>query len=303
MIPFDSNSSHYSLNNLRALLRASTLAYESGELLKNALKEEFGSRRVWEFKSNHDHLLGKIPLLKIQDTQGFIAADPKKIILAFRGSEGVNRGESFIKDWTTDAVINQATFNKYFPSAPNIGNIHSGFGKGLRDVWTKVAARLEDTRKIYPEASLWITGHSLGGALAVLASACCYYETQNQSPVAGCYTFGQPRVGDLLFRSFYESALGSRTYFVVNRGDLVTRIPPRKIDCMQGLNYATTGRIVFLENGGATNDALAWGRYTQTDPLGWEGMPRLLDGVAEHACESYLNSITQAEATLRGLSW
>lgn len=29
MIPFDSNSSHYSLNNLRALLRASTLAYES----------------------------------------------------------------------------------------------------------------------------------------------------------------------------------------------------------------------------------------------------------------------------------
>lgn len=246
---------------------------------------------------------GVFTKLKIQDTQGYIAADKDKIVLAFRGTEGAENGKSFLKDWSSDAVIQQADFQKYFPSAPFIGSIHAGFGKGLRDVWTKVAARLKKTRETYPEASLWITGHSLGGALAVLASACCYYETQNQSPVAGCYTFGQPRVGDLNFRTFFESALGSRTYFVVNNGDLVTRIPPRAIDCMPGLNYATTGRLVFLSSKAATNDAIAWGHYTQTHPVGWKGIPKIMDRVKEHGTAEYLKSITAAATDLAALNW
>lgn len=304
MRPFDANSSHYSFNNLSALFEGATLAYLTDkEALTSKLKETFGSRDVWHFESDHSNLLGFLPDLKIQDTQGYIAADKEKIILAFRGSEGPGTGKSFVKDWSSDAVIQQADFQKYFSSAPAIGSIHAGFGKALRDNWTKVAARLAKTRSKYPEASLWITGHSLGGALAVLASACCYYDTQHQSPVAGCYTFGQPRVGDLVFRSFYESALGSRTYFVVNNGDIVTRIPPRSIDCMPGLNYATTGRLVFLSGDSATNDTLAWGRYTQTSPVGWKGIPLLKAGVFEHATAEYLKSITAAAADLAVLKW
>lgn len=304
MRPFDATSSHYSFNNLSTLLEAATLAYLTDkQALTSKLKESLGSRDVWHFESDHRKLLGFLPDLKIQDTQGYIAADKEKIILAFRGSEGPETGGSFIADWSSDAVIQQADFQKYFPSAPAIGCVHAGFGKALRDNWTKVAARLAKTRNKYPEASLWITGHSLGGALAVLASACCYYDTQHQSPVAGCYTFGQPRVGDLVFRSFYESALGSRTYFVVNNGDIVTRIPPRSIDCMPGLNYATTGRLIFLSGTSATNDSLAWGRYTQTTPVGWKGIPLLKSGVSEHATSQYLHSLTTAAPTLRELKW
>lgn len=117
------------------------------------------------------------------------------------------------------------------------------------------------------------------------------------------YTFGQPRVGDLIFRSFYESALGSRSYFVVNNGDIVTRIPPRSIDCMPGLNYATTGRLVFLSGNSATNDAIAWGRYTQSNPVGWRGIPRLKSSVTEHSTTHYLDSIKAAAADLAALKW
>lgn len=304
MLPFDCKSSHYSANNLGSLLYAATIAYETDKVkLTKALKTSLGSDNVWHFESDHSELLGVFPKLKIQDTQGFIAADSDKIILAFRGTEGANRGKSFVKDWSSDALIQQADFQKYFPTSTYIGSVHAGFGKGLRDVWTKVAARLKKMRETYPEASLWITGHSLGGALAVLAATCCYYETQNQSPVAGCYTFGQPRVGDLHFRTYYESALGSRTYFVVNNGDVVTRIPPRSIPCMPGLNFATTGRLVFLSGNTATNDAIAWGRYTQTTPVGWKGIPDIKSGVIEHGTAEYLKSITAAAEDLAALAW
>lgn len=304
ILPFEPNSVRYSASNLATLLHAATIAYDTDrDRLTRTIKATLGSTEVRHFASDHTELLKYFPDFKIQDTQCYIAADTQKIILAFRGSEGADTGASFIKDWSSDAVIQQASFQKYFPSAPAIGSIHAGFGKALRDVWTKVSAHLAKMRLKYPEASLWITGHSLGGALAVLAATCCYYETQNQTPVAGCYTFGQPRVGDLIFRSFYESALGSRTYFVVNHGDLVTRIPPRSIDCMPSLNYATTGRLVFLSGGGATNDAIAWGRYTQTTIVGWKGIPDIPKSAIDHTTSEYRRSVTSAAGALATLAW
>ena len=51
---------------------------------------------------------------------------------------------------------------------------------------------------------LFLTGHSLGGALAVLAGAVLQFET-NRS-VTGVYTYGQPRVGDPDFSAAFDSA-------------------------------------------------------------------------------------------------
>lgn len=305
-LPFDFSSTHYSPANLRALLEAAILSYTTdANILEGKLRDAFGTRKFIPFASNHDKLLGVIPTAKIQDTQGYIAADPEKIILAFRGTEGPQQFDAFVRDWASDAFIQQSDFQRYFPTAPGIGKVHAGFGKALRDVWQqqKIAQKVLSVRKQYPNASLWITGHSLGGALAVLASACCYYETQNQTPVAGCYTFGQPRVGDLIFRSFYESALGTRTYFVVNNGDIVTRIPPRHIDCVPGMNYATLGRLVFLDQGSATNDAIAWHRFTQSHPVGWKGISRINSSVSEHFTDSYRQAVASATQDLSNLTW
>lgn len=69
---------------------------------------------------------------------------------------------------------------------------------------------------------LYVTGHSLGGALAVLAAerltACGY-------PVMEVHTFGGPRVGDYAWAQAYEARLGRRTWRHAYCCDIVTRVP------------------------------------------------------------------------------
>jgi Lipase (class 3) len=84
---------------------------------------------------------------------------------------------------------------------------------------------------------LYITGHSLGGALAMLFA----YRWSNPTiPIAGIYTFGQPRVGDAKFRRRYDVLLGARTFRVVNEEDIVPRVPGLL------LGYRHAGQEVFF---------------------------------------------------------
>eukprot|EP00250_Pteridium_aquilinum_P021261 c25073_g2_i2 orf=1584-2525(+) len=79
-------------------------------------------------------------------------------------------------------------------------------------------------------AKLYITGHSLGGALATVFSALLLAEGSDACPnLGGIFTFGQPRVGDAKFANFMEKRLcrsNARKYFrVVYRTDVVPRVP------------------------------------------------------------------------------
>jgi hypothetical protein len=75
--------------------------------------------------------------------------------------------------------------------------------------------------------SLWITGHSLGGALAMLTAA--FLANVQNHPLAGVYTFGQPRVGDPVFQRRYDETLGDITFRCVNNCDPVPHLPPREL--------------------------------------------------------------------------
>jgi hypothetical protein len=69
---------------------------------------------------------------------------------------------------------------------------------------------------------LWVTGHSLGGALAKLWAL---WAVARGHEVAGVYTFGQPRVGDASFATLYNSVLRDRSFRVVHADDIVPRVP------------------------------------------------------------------------------
>ena len=70
---------------------------------------------------------------------------------------------------------------------------------------------------------VWVTGHSLGGALAVLLAATM---RESNLPVDGLYTFGAPRVGDKSFADRLDRALeGAAHWRVVNEGDLGPHVP------------------------------------------------------------------------------
>ena len=156
-------------------------------------------------------------------TEGFIAGDNEKIIIAFRGT-------SDRKDWLTDA----ATIQKSWSSITNIGKVHSGFFQSLNSVWSVVIEHLKELQT--DNQPVWITGHSLGGALAALA----YATLRLQEPkydLAGAYTFGQPRVGDDILCQNFDTDSKHRFFRVVNNNDIVPRVPSKVV--RKGLSIAT----------------------------------------------------------------
>lgn len=91
------------------------------------------------------------------------------------------------------------------------------------EITQQVAMLLHDN----PNAKLFITGHSLGGALAALYPVMLHFtgETEVASKLGAVYTFGQPRVGDQDFANYAGPKLRGKYFRVVYCNDLVPRIP------------------------------------------------------------------------------
>ncbi|KAL0077191.1 Alpha/Beta hydrolase protein [Phycomyces blakesleeanus] len=87
----------------------------------------------------------------------------------------------------------------------------------------------------------YITGHSLGGALATTFLA---KMMQSESPLleifSGLYTYGQPRVGDAEFSRVFTPQMSSKIFHHAYNNDVVARIP--------GWNgyYTPPGTLVFI---------------------------------------------------------
>jgi hypothetical protein len=140
---------------------------------------------------------------KVTRTRGFLGVCDTHAVLSFRGSDPVT-----LQTWLTDVVVRLVEREEY------AGRVHLGFSSVLRQTWAKVEKALE----LVGDRPLFLTGHSMGGALAVL-TACRMAKIGR--PAVATYTFGAPRIGD---RSFC-AAHSLPTYRIVNRLDLVPEIP------------------------------------------------------------------------------
>lgn len=75
---------------------------------------------------------------------------------------------------------------------------------------------------IYPKTKVVLTGHSLGGALAVLCALDLHRTFNNIDHLT---TFGQPRVGNGNFANYMTNQIAN-TFRVINYADTVTHAPP-----------------------------------------------------------------------------
>jgi hypothetical protein len=133
----------------------------------------------------------------------------KRIVVAFRGS--VN---------TANWIMNLKTARTSYPFCPNC-SVHIGFNGGYNGVKAQLDPIIGDLRSRYPSASLMVTGHSLGGALAVLAAADLHTRL---GIVEHLYTLGQPRVGNDKFAQWMTDLIPN--YFrIVHYADEVTHVP------------------------------------------------------------------------------
>lgn len=127
----------------------------------------------------------------------------KIAVLAFRGTE------KDFRDIKTD-------LDARFYTNSDGTKVHNGF----RDAYALIKDQVTEAVNELKDYKLYITGHSLGGALALIAT-----RDLNSDCISACYTFGSPRVGSVEFGEDIKPPI----YRVVNAADAVPHVPPSYI--------------------------------------------------------------------------
>jgi len=232
----------------------------------------------------------KVHPFDTKGTQGFLFISDAACILAFRGTENA------LDDWLTDADARQHAL-PWADAAEDVG-IHRGFHLALEHVWDEVVTRLVETKR-----AVWITGHSLGGALAVLAASRLARE-RPAMPVAGVYTFGQPRVGSEAWTKLLPIQLQQRIFRFVNDNDIVPLVPPSG-----PMDYHHVGHARYFDGSGRLHHTrTVWERIAEqlTPALGviaaggegWaqHAKDHVRDRVADHGMARYIECLERLDA-------
>lgn len=263
--PFNSKAFGFSLENALSLAAAAKAAYTNDiSVLKKTVE-------TWGFDFN------RLRWFDQGNTQAFLVADDEKMILAFRGTE-----PNVLGDWAADARIRMTP-------GPG-GDVHRGFLAALHRIWADVEDAVEELRD--KRQTFWVTGHSLGAALATLAVASFRFR-ETPVPVNGLYTFGQPRAGSEMFAEHFNAAFKKRTFRFVNNNDVVTRVPP------SAFGYSHVGILKYFDNNGElhTDSELTWwDRFWDRIGGKLESYLHLKpgDGIRDHSMDDYRRLLEKA---------
>ncbi len=220
LLGFDESPGNYSRRNAAWMAEMSALAYWNRDLTKRQL-DAWGYELVAGITDEET------------ETRAFLARSGQRLVLSFRGT-------STLRNFKTDAQFRKV------PAGWAAGEVHRGFSAALDSVWPQITAQLGPPGQA--DQQLWLTGHSLGAALAQLAALRL---EKDGYAVAAVYTYGTPRIGDGDFVADYDSELGDLTYAHINNTDIVTRVPPRL------MGFRRTARPKTLKFTGSGHD-LAW---------------------------------------------
>lgn len=185
-----------------------SIAYKSAATIEKKVINE------WGFDLYH--------FIQRSDTQCFIASTDKIVVLAFRGTQ-IDKYKDLLSDADMSLVKGYG------------GKVHKGF----KQAYQLVRSQIENKLKVHNAAAktLWITGHSLGGALAVLAA----YDLHGKGyKVNGIYTMGQPRVGDGASVNAFEKYFKNRCFRFVARDDKVPEMP------LTEFGYAHVRQAIYI---------------------------------------------------------
>jgi len=245
------NSSEYNPEDAYWMAELALLAYE------NSAKVEEKTKSLgftdFEFFDN-------------KGTQGFCCSNDSTIILSFRGTEATH-----LEDIVSDL--------RFIKTDGPFGEVHRGFKFALDTVWPEVEAKIKSLKD---GKRLFITGHSLGAALATLAAATLSHLDIN---VDAIYTFGQPKVGNKDFAKEYDKKVGKKHYRFVNNNDIVTRVPK--------VGYDHVGRFIYISTKGELLYDIGFLKlevdriFGRIEDIGKPGS----DGAKDHSMVNYLKHL------------
>ena len=216
---FQYKATSFNLINAWWLAEISTLVYADEEFVRPRLKNAG---------------LPKIKFFDKLSTQCYVASNDRFAIIAFRGSEIWKKKEKFnlqkvIADFKADVDIRLIDWQQG-------GKVHRGFKEALDEVLPELLPYIRNLEN--KGLKIWITGHSLGGALATLCGALL-------GNAQGVYTFGSPSVGDEDFKEH----LSIKGYRIVNNDDFVSWAPSLFV-------YVHVGEPKFINSDGIIGDTV-----------------------------------------------
>lgn len=225
-------------------------------------------------------------LLATFNYTGYWIGKPGKVSFGFiaertleDGTSGifvVFRGTRTEPEWVSNSQYAQIPFLKNVIDQANLGLVSRGYNK----IYTRPDANeIEEMHRTFSDvdifagsirdsildtlsncpsnAQIFVTGHSLGGALATLAACDIQRHTEFHHPIL--YTFASPRVGDSAFAKLFEDLSCFR---IANSEDVVPTVPPpssRLIgeEMFESLTPARRGTLEFLlKTGRQVTDAI-----------------------------------------------
>ena len=187
----------------------------------------------------------------------------------------VFRGTDEFSDWLDN--INALATKELF------GEFHRGFWNSLEDVWQPINKRCRSLQE-QNKRPLFITGHSLGSAMATIAAAKLIHVDK---PFTSVYTFGQPRALSRKTSQIFNVECKSRFFRFHNNNDIVTRVPARL------MGYSHVGNYLYItEEKEIYQEVGFWFKFVdQIDGVIKDVKEKGFDGIKDHDINEYLSAI------------
>ena len=192
---------------------------------------------LYAYEKNQQEVSIKVPFGFIV-SKTVVGVNKTNLYICFRGTRGAQEWE---KDGTVPLI--QCSFLadeniKVHEGFQDVYTVNNDVDESLGSLQTQVFSYLsQDTLPSY--SNIWVTGHSLGAALATLAVADIVTNTNYLGAIM--YNFASPLVGNQDFVDFFKSKLGTGkcndgntnsnecSWRVVNTNDVVPTVPPAKL--------------------------------------------------------------------------
>jgi triacylglycerol lipase len=182
-------------------------------------------------------------------------------VLSFRGTEVTQKSD----------VLADLKAGKNLEASG--GKVHVGFKDELNKLWPAITKSLTNINTLY------ITGHSLGAAMATIAAS------RIQTKVIALITFGSPRAGNQEF----VNSLTVTHYRVQNNCDDVTKVP------FLLMGFAHHGTHKYMNFDGEFRDFTAWQQIKDMvrSRLKARAKGQKFIGVFDHMMENYIAKLAK----------
>ncbi len=199
-----------SRDNARFLCEASALAYLPAAAGKETFKDLLGLDAT---------------LFSVDNTQAWLATDDDNIVVAFRGTESPGTIDGLKDILLTDAmnllVVPEGRLGHDLAAAGVGARFHKGFADAIAEIWPPLVEAVEEEFK-RQDRPIWLTGHSLGGALALYAA---WLLKRRFIPVHEVCTFGAPMIGNKAACEAFNREFAGKIFRYINGRDPVPKLP------------------------------------------------------------------------------